>query len=147
MFETLASGGILGLLGSVCSKGFKWLETRQQSYLTYQQFEQDLKRLQLRLQLTSEHQEQQTQRLQGMSDALVKQASYKHDVDSGAASRWVINVIRLVRPLLTLGLLVLTGFIWQQLHEAQSSLQSMLIESVLFCMTVAITWWFGDRAR
>ena len=68
------------------------------------------------------------------------EASMMADVALGEASRWVINILRLVRPSLTLLLWIITAAIFFVTQD------SAVIEAAVFAATAATLWWFGDRA-
>lgn len=68
------------------------------------------------------------------------EASIKAETSIGVASKWVINVLRLVRPALTILLWLITaGIFLQTQNEA-------IAEAAVFAATAATLWWFGDRA-
>ncbi len=68
------------------------------------------------------------------------EASIMADASIGKASRWVINILRLVRPVLTLLLWLLTGWIFAITQDGH------IAEACVFAATAATLWWFGDRA-
>jgi len=67
-------------------------------------------------------------------------ASIKAEASSGVASKWVINILRLVRPSLTFLLWIITAGIF--LHTQNEA----IAEAAVFAATAATLWWFGDRA-
>lgn len=68
------------------------------------------------------------------------EASIKAEASSGRASQWVINLLRLVRPCLTLILWLITAGIFVQTQN------QAIAEAAVFAATAATLWWFGDRA-
>ena len=68
------------------------------------------------------------------------EASIKAEAAIGRASQWVINVLRLVRPVLTLFLWVITAWIF---HVTKNG---AIVEAAVFAASAATLWWFGDRA-
>lgn len=66
--------------------------------------------------------------------------SMDHDNATGLAAQWVINVLRLVRPLLTLLLWIITAWIFSKTQSEG------IAEAAVFAATAATLWWFGDRA-
>lgn len=68
------------------------------------------------------------------------EASIKAEAAIGEASKWVINLLRLVRPVLTLLLWLITGWIFAVTQEGS------IVEAAVFAATAATLWWFGDRA-
>lgn len=76
------------------------------------------------------------------ADAQSLAASYKHDTETGEASPWVINIIRLVRPSITfyaLGLITVFWFFATDVDKA------IIITATLDICSMAVAWWFGDR--
>ena len=71
---------------------------------------------------------------QGLSESIKAEASI------GEASKWVINTLRLVRPLLTIMLWLITAWIFAVTQ------QGAIVEAAVFAATAATLWWFGDRA-
>jgi hypothetical protein len=68
------------------------------------------------------------------------EASIKADAASGKASRWVVNLLRLVRPALTFLLWIITAGIFLRTQN------QAIAEAAVFAATAATLWWFGDRA-
>lgn len=68
------------------------------------------------------------------------EASIKADAAIGEASKRVINVLRLVRPALTLLLWLITGWIFAKTQDGS------IVEAAVFAATAATLWWFGERA-
>ena len=76
--------------------------------------------------------------------ASLREASYSHDNSMGKPHRWVVDVLRLVRPVLTGFLLILVGGIYFTTDDF--AMKAGVIDSVLFMTSSAVTWWFGDRS-
>ena len=68
------------------------------------------------------------------------EASIQAEASIGRASQWVINLLRLVRPCLTLTLWIITAGIFVQTQN------QAIAEAAVFAATAATLWWFGDRA-
>lgn len=146
--STAASGGLLGLCGSMVNKIFTMVQAMQQSRAR----EQDFGHRKALLELTHQHQleraEKNLQRAQQQADAAIQQASYQHDTQIGQGALWVINTLRLVRPLLTIGLMALTALIWCDAKTIPGSgLHQEIAGAVIFSTTAALSWWFGDRVH
>ena len=67
-------------------------------------------------------------------------ASIQADAMTGSASLWVVNLLRLVRPILTLLLWFITAWIFYITKEGA------VVEAAVFAATAATLWWFGDRS-
>tara|TARA_B100001564_G_C20641407_1_gene672336 strand:+ start:479 stop:916 length:438 start_codon:yes stop_codon:yes gene_type:complete len=132
---TAASGGVLGLFGSLLSKGMGLIDGWQMRKSQAQIFAHEIRLLELQQQYQQWHQQMQLQ-------SQTVQASYRHDTSTGKADRWVINLLRLVRPCLTVGLILCV----MVLASADQLYYQSIADALLFCCTTAITWWFGDRA-
>lgn len=77
------------------------------------------------------------------ADSAALAASYAHDSAIGTGSQWVINTLRLVRPILTLLPISLAAYI----AFVEAGLREDLAAAVIFLMNMTYTWWFGDRSR
>ncbi len=136
MFELIAgtaAGGVTGLIGSLAGKVFGFFERKQKLQEKKMEFEQELKLLELEHTFQSQEREHEHKLLIEQSAAELRSASYSHDSNIGEASQWVINILRLVRPALTISLVVLA--------------YSMPGSETFYLATTAVSWWFGDRAR
>ena len=58
--------------------------------------------------------------------------------------KFVTNILRLVRPILTLSLIGLVGAIY---FYATPTGKLEIESSVVFMLSGAIAWWFGDRGQ
>ena len=76
---------------------------------------------------------------QGSWDGLT--ASIEAEAAIGKASQWVINLLRLVRPIITLSLWLIVWKIYKNTPDAE------IVEAATFAATAATLWWFGDRWR
>jgi hypothetical protein len=76
------------------------------------------------------------------ADAQSLAASYKHDTETGDASPWVINIIRLVRPSITFYALGLITVFWFFATDVD---RAIIITATLDICSMAVAWWFGDR--
>ena len=136
MIELLAgtaAGGITGLIGSLAGKVFGYFERNQKIKEKKLEFEQELRLLELEHTFKSKEREHEQKILIEQNAADLRLASYAHDSNTGHADQWVINLLRLVRPALTLGLVLLA--------------YTMPRTETLYLATTAVSWWFGDRAR
>ncbi|MEQ8346897.1 MAG: hypothetical protein RIB84_15725 [Sneathiellaceae bacterium] len=147
MLEMLFSalfGGATGLLGTLVGKIFGWLELRERrrSMLIEQAHELALFDRQAALRQT----EMESERALAETAAWQagRTASYRHDIAAGETYRWVAAIIRLTRPALTLLLLGLTGLVF--LRVADLGIQAEIVNQIVFLASMAVAWWFGDRA-
>ena len=146
MFDFLASAlfgagtGGIGLLFGFVTKAFTW-------YAEERQREADHRRVveMTKLQHDLRSRELEIEREITLEDAAarLRQASYSHDSDTGKASKWVINTLRLVRPVLTGGLIVMLGLIYFTLVDLGAKQE--IVSSMIYMAVSSVTWWFGDR--
>jgi hypothetical protein len=140
---SILTGGATGLLGMVFTAVSRWAEARQRMAERAQDYQHELALQNLAMQTRGMELESE----QAIADIEATQAmrtgSYDHDRGYGRASQWVVNILRLVRPALTLGLITLTGLIYFSLDNA--SQRQDVIEMVSYATTAAIVWWFGAR--
>ena len=80
---------------------------------------------------------------QSKIDADSRMASYSHDSMAGTGSLWVVDLLRLVRPVLTFSLIVLVGMLY---FSADMGGRATIEASVIYMASSAVLWWFGDRA-
>lgn len=155
---SVASGGLLGLVGSVVGAGFKLWQARQERLARAQEFEQELKLQQLQMERGDRETENELkiQQSKGSWEGLV--ASYRSEVPPQHVATWVNNVRSLFRPFLTLALWLLAVWVFRRIVEPDfigwaeqlpayvQELVRYCVESIFFSATTATVWWFGDRA-
>lgn len=138
VIETIL-GVLSGGLGSWVSKGIGLFEKKQA-------FDHEIRLLEMQMKAKQSETENELAIAQEESFAATRQASYQHDISSGEVSLWVRNALRMVRPALTVFLIVLVGAIWFTVADDDLGLQRQIVEGVLFMASAAFAWWFGDRA-
>lgn len=157
-FGAVASGGITGILGTVFGRVAGFFETKQKNAhdlklldfkqkqnshdLTLQEreFSHERDMLEMNIEAHARETEQEIALINQKGSWAGIAASYAHDTAIGKASLWVINVLRLVRPLLTVMLLLLIPIC----HKL--GLPVEILNAIIFAATGAVFWWFGDRA-
>jgi hypothetical protein len=133
-------GALIGLAGSAMNRAANYAEKRQEMQSDEAKREHEFRMA------TAEHQ-MQKESAETQADSDLRSASYKHDAETVGASKWVINIIRLVRPIVTGYALVLETIIWfALLQTGNEKLQEVVVLAVLDTAACAITWWFGDRS-
>lgn len=134
------AGGAFGIIGTALGRVAAYFERKQT-------FEQEQKRwgheLQLHeLQMRAKKQETEMELAiatqKGSWEGL--KASIDADANIGIAAQWVINILRLVRPTLTLLLWLITAWIFTRTQDRD------IANAAVFAATAATLWWFGDRA-
>lgn len=120
------TGAAIGLAGSLINTGLSiWRDTQQAKI--------DEKKRSDELEIAKLNMSRDTQI-----------ASYKHDTEGGQASLWVIDLLRLVRPAITLYALFLITLFW---FSANIVDKGIIISSVVDVASMSVAWWFGDRSR
>ena len=140
---TVLTGGITGVVGSVIGKAFSFLDSWQEEKKANNEHGRTLELLELQNKLGAEESEREMAIAQSKIDADSRMASYSHDSMVGASSVWVINVLRLVRPVLTFALIILVGILYfKAVPEGRATIEA----SVIYLCSSSCLWWFGDRA-
>ncbi|MBF0454965.1 MAG: hypothetical protein HQL72_09165 [Magnetococcales bacterium] len=146
----ILSGGATGLVGTAIeavSGHFKAKQEHQQK-LEMAREERTILELEIKGQerVASINAESQNQIAE--SQAMI--ASYKTDratYSTAGGSAWLtgVDVVRgLIRPLVTVYLLVLTTYIY--IHtQSKSSLESAVVDAVLYLTITGVTWYYGGK--
>lgn len=138
VIETIL-GVLSGGLGS-------WINKVIGIYEKDQDYKHEYRLHELQMQARQAETENELAIVQEESFATMREASYEHDIVVGQTSLWVNNTLRMVRPVLTVFLIFLVGAIWFSIADGDAALQTQIVEGVLFMASVALAWWFGDRA-
>tara|TARA_Y100000310_G_scaffold99732_1_gene97582 strand:- start:465 stop:932 length:468 start_codon:yes stop_codon:yes gene_type:complete len=146
---TLFGGPLVGLLGSLATGWFKGKEEERAAVSRQAEYDQEYRLQVLQGEQRSQDAENDLAIAQADAAARAVTASMGHDTALTAKeSRWVTNTKALVRPALTGGLVALVGLMYFRGPGADASaLQNEIATGILFLAEVAVTWWFGDRAR
>ncbi|GAA4652554.1 hypothetical protein GCM10023116_48380 [Kistimonas scapharcae] len=143
LLTAAAGGSITGIIGSLIGRVFGYLEKREEIKEKKLEFDQELKLIQYQGKIEADEREDELALTVEQNDMMLQHASYQHDSAIGEADRWVINILRLVRPVLTLLLIVLAGYI----SIAGDFEQSDIDGDIVYLATMAVSWWFGDRGK
>ncbi len=142
---SLLAGPLIGVIGSGLS-AFAQYKAKQ---LDLQRLEQDHAQ-ELRLQelsLRSRRAELESEAAIAASNAqaLMAQASYRHDASYGVPTPRAAIILRMTRPVLTVGLVGLVAAFYFASEDAAQ--RGQITSTALFLAEVAVSWWFADRAR
>lgn len=127
---------LIGLFGSLISEFFKLRRSKDEFNLRKLELDYELKRMQHELTLFNAQASSALEVTSLNREADILQSSYDHDANIGASYKWVNALRSLIRPVITL-LLILGIFILPQDRIIALSLHTLLF--------VVIGWWFGDR--
>ncbi len=135
-----AAGGIFGIIGSALGRIAGYFERKQSMAHEEKRWghELQLHELQMKAHKQETEMEYAIEAQKGSWRGL--EASLMADASTGKASQWVVNILRLVRPGLTMLLWVITAWIFSITNDTS------VVNSAVFAATAATLWWFGDRA-
>jgi len=134
------AGGIFGIFGTAIGRVAGFFERKQTFEQEQARWGHEIKLHELNMQAQAVETEMelalaaQAGSWAGLNASIIAEASI------GPASRWVINILRLVRPILTLLLWFITAWIFLKTQN------SAIAEAAVFAATASTLWWFGDRA-
>ena len=149
------SGGVTGLIGTVISGGMKFFENKQKHGHELAIMDMEMKQMHVEAEIAKDVAELEMESKDSMAAWAALQASYKESTSrmSTGDSKWLVmvDVVRgLMRPVITLGLLIGIGVIYFTVG-ADTTLPDgtpmtvNIIQTVLFVGTTAVLWWFGTR--
>ncbi len=135
-----AAGGVFGIVGTALGRVAGFFERKQTFKHEVQRWSHEYKLHELQRAANAQETEMEIALTAQQGSWKGLEASIKADAAIGKASKWVINVLRLVRPVLTILLWLITAWIFAVTQE------SAIVEAAVFAATAATLWWFGDRA-
>jgi hypothetical protein len=146
MFDLLINsltGGLTGIVGSLIGKAFSFLDAWQEEKRAGADHQRTLEMLEMQNKMGAEESERELAVAEVHAASDIRTASYSHAASVGVSSPWVVDCLRLVRPILTLLLILLVGYLYTQSVEAG---RATIEASVIYMASSATLWWFGDRA-
>ena len=143
LIGTVLTGGLTGVVGSVLGKAFGFLDYWVEEKKADKDHARTLEMLELQSKLGAEESERELAIAEATAASSMRLASYGHDTGIGVSSTWVVDLLRLVRPLLTFVLIILVGMLY---FSADAGGKATIEASVLYMASSATLWWFGDRA-
>lgn len=163
MGASVASGGVLGLVGSLAGKVGQFFQAKQERKSKQMDYDHELKLLEMQQSQASREDLHEVEMLETQGSYSGLEASINAEASIQQVSTWVNNLRSLTRPVLTFSLvgivtwmfIVLMGAVQTGTDNALVGLlgQTAVIEiltyiiySVVFSASTAIVWWFGDRA-
>ena len=138
-----ASGGLLGIFGSILGRGFQIWERREERADRRLQNEHELRLIEEQAKLRAQETEAEIVKLQTEGSYAGLSASLRHDESLTATSGWVNDVRAMVRPAMTLVLGIILG---AMVYHNVAEVQTEAAQAIVFSAVTAITWWFGDRS-
>tara|TARA_R110000751_G_C13701671_1_gene473423 strand:- start:208 stop:666 length:459 start_codon:yes stop_codon:yes gene_type:complete len=141
---TVLTGGATGIIGTVIGKAFSFVDSWQKEKAADKEHTRSIELYKLQSELKLEEREKELEGQMQVAEIGLRAASYAHDQSAGVASPWAVNVLRMVRPVITGGLILLVGIIYFRTDDLLQ--QNVIIQSVIYMASSATLWWFGDRA-
>jgi len=135
-----AAGGLFGILGTALGRVAGYFERKQIHEQEQARWGHEYRLHELNMQARQQETELELALTAQQGSWKGLEASLKAEAALGKASLWVINMLRLVRPTITLLLWIITAMIFLVTQD------SAIIEASVFAATAATLWWFGDRA-
>jgi len=134
------AGGIFGIFGTALGRVAGYFERKQTFKHEVERWGHEYKLHELQMQAQAQETELELALAAQEGSWRGLNASIAADARIGKASQWVINILRLVRPALTLLLWLITGWIFAATQNGA------IVEAAVFAAMAATLWWFGDRA-
>ena len=158
-----ASGGLLGLLGSLTGGIVKHFRSKQEMKARAQDYEHELKLLEMQHAQASREDLHEVDLMETQGSYTGLQASIEAEAQITGVSKWVNNIRSLTRPTLTFSLVALVSWMFITFMNAIQTGQgnaltellgqgavveilTYIVYSCVFSATTAVVWWFGDRA-
>ena len=134
------AGGVFGILGTALGRVAGFFERRDENAQEQARWGHEYRLHELNMRARAQESEIEIELAAQAGSWAGLNASIQAESSSGVASRWVIDLLRLVRPSLTFLLWIITAGIFVQTQN------QAIAESAVFAATAATLWWFGDRA-
>lgn len=135
-----AAGGLFGILGTAMGRVAGFFERRQEFAQEQARWSHEYQLHELNMKARAQETEMELALAAQAGSWAGLEASILAEAATGEASKWVINILRLVRPALTFLLWLITGWIFAKTQNGG------IVEAAVFAATAATLWWFGDRA-
>ena len=135
-----AAGGVFGLVGTALGRVAGFFERRDENAQEQARWGHEYRLHELNMKARAQESEIEIELAAQAGSWAGLEASIQAEAASGVASRWVVNMLRLVRPSLTFLLWIITAGIFLQTQNQE------IAEAAVFAATAATLWWFGDRA-
>lgn len=135
-----ATGGLFGIFGTALGRFAGYFERKQNFKQEIARWDHEYKLHELNMLARAQETEMELALAAQAGSWAGLEASIQADAGIGQAAQWVINILRLVRPVLTLLLWLITAWIFARTQNGA------IVEAAVFAATAATLWWFGDRA-
>lgn len=148
---SLLTGGATGLIGTALSGVMKFFTNKQEQSHELKVMEMELRHMDKEAEVALKIEAKKQEGKEAIAAWAGLEASYKEAGQrwSTGDSGWIVfvDVVRgLMRPLLTLLLVILMGAIYFTLAPEQTEMHDQIIATILYLATASVLWWFGSRA-
>jgi hypothetical protein len=143
LLGTVLTGGATGIIGSIIGKAFSFLDFWVEEKKADGDHARTVALLELQNRLGAEESERELEIAKTTAAGNARTASYQHDIALSGGSMWVVDILRLIRPILTFTLIILVGILY---FKAAPGGRDTIEISVIYMCSSAVLWWFGDRA-
>lgn len=134
------TGGVFGLIGTIMGRAASYFERKLAFTQEQARWLHEYKLHELQMQARQQETELELALAAQAGSWRGLETSIRAEAAIGRASQWVINLLRLVRPFLTLLLWLITAWIFYMTKNGA------IVEAAVFAASAATLWWFGDRA-
>jgi len=134
------TGGVFGLIGTIMGRAASYFERKLAFTQEQARWLHEYKLHELQMQARQQETELELALAAQVGSWRRLETSIRAEAAIGRASQWVINLLRLVRPFLTLLLWLITAWIFY------TTKNGAIVEAAVFSASAATLWWFGDRA-
>lgn len=155
-----ASGGLLGLIGSLGGAVIQYFNRRQEAEIKRDERAHEMAMHELQVQARAAETENEVRLAETAGSWQGLTASHQSAAAlTGRVHTWVNDIRALFRPFITLCLLVVSYLIFRDLtdqtgflrgdilsSEQANDLIRYTVQTLVFSASTAVTWWFGDRA-
>lgn len=160
---SVASGGVLGLVGAVVGKVGQVFQSAQERKSRALDYEHELKLLEMQHEQASREDLHEVEIMETSGSYAGLESSINAEASIQQVSTWVNSLRSLTRPVLTFSLIGIVTWMFIVLMDAiQTGTNNALVQllgqgavveiltyiiySVVFSASTAVVWWFGDRA-
>ena len=144
MIFSVLTGGATGILGSVLGMVFNFADVFIEEKKAKGEHERTIEMHRLQSELRADELESEVAIVQEQSAGAAQVASYAMMTGVEVPYPWVAAILRLMRPVLTVMLVCIVGYIYASSDDLAQ--QETIIQSVIYMSSTAVLWWFGDRA-
>ena len=141
---SVLTGGATGIIGSVIGKVFGFVDGYLEEKKKDKEHTRTIEMTRLQSELRSQEIESEREIVQTQQDGQIKTAAYDMFVNVPVPYPWVAAILRLIRPILTVMLVAIVGYIYATSDDLGQ--QETIIQCVIYMASTAVLFWFGERS-